>query len=136
MEAFQTLSKAKKTDKDKSIWADFLSKYVDALSLTQPEANLSLYDRHRQMAANNPTFILRNWIMQDAIESATASSTSPGDYSKVRFILEMLRDPFNTKFSIFLNQDSIMATNLDPIVVNYCKPSPEWASELVCTCSS
>jgi uncharacterized protein YdiU (UPF0061 family) len=49
------------------------------------------------MSSKNPTFILRNWIAQDAIKLAES-----GDYSKVKLILSLLKTPFERKFNTFL----------------------------------
>jgi uncharacterized protein YdiU (UPF0061 family) len=49
-----------------------------------------LIDRATQMNQVNPVLILRNHVLQSAIESAEM-----GDFSLVRQVAQMIRDPFN-----------------------------------------
>jgi uncharacterized protein YdiU (UPF0061 family) len=75
------------------------------------------------MSNHNPSFILRNWIAQDAIKDAEA-----GDYSKVRLVLSLLKTPFDRRFNTFNN-------NYDGDS-RYFTKTPSSASSLICTCSS
>ena len=53
------------------------------------------------MADSNPTFVLRNWIAQDAIEAAEKH-----DFSKVRTLVRMLRTPYSPKFCSFSAEEA------------------------------
>ena len=64
------------------------------------------------MHANNPCFVLRNHIAQQAIEAA-----EKGDYSEVERVMTAGRSPF---------------TEL-PGYEAYYKPPPQWACELCVT---
>lgn len=63
-------------------------------------------ERVRIMNSVNPKFILRNGIIQTAIEKA-----EEGDYSGVHELLELIKDPYDNmdKYSIF-NYDKITTT--------------------------
>ena len=74
-------------------WDIWLPKYIDRLTkevegkIDLPVANS---ERVKVMNANNPRFILRNYIAQNAIEAA-----EKGDYSEVRRVLKILENPYS-----------------------------------------
>lgn len=73
-------------------------------------------DQHQEIVkANNPKFILRNYLAQVAIEKA-----EKGDFSEVNKLLEILKNPF------------LDHKGLD----DYAKESPEWGKNLEISCSS
>ena len=73
-------------------------------------------DQHQEIVkANNPKFILRNYLAQVAIEKA-----EKGDFSEVNKLLEILKNPF------------VDHKGLD----DYAKESPEWGKNLEISCSS
>ena len=73
-------------------------------------------DQHEEIVkANNPKFILRNYLAQQAIESA-----EKGDFSEVNKLLEILKNPF-------LDHEGFD---------DYAKESPEWGKKLEISCSS
>lgn len=57
------MSPEQKKEEDKEEWRKFLSKYTERLG-----GDLGKKERVDVMDQHNPTFILRNWIAQDAIE--------------------------------------------------------------------
>ena len=99
----------------------------------------------------NPTFVLRNWVAQEAIEMA-----EKGDHSKVRTVLRMLSRPYSAKYCSFSAEESdgqgAGAPPLSParssasVSVNYTqcteeersfvRKAPVHASGVFCTCSS
>ena len=73
-------------------------------------------DQHEEIVkANNPKFILRNYLAQQAIENA-----EKGDFSEVNKLLEILKNPF-------LDHEGFD---------DYAKESPEWGKKLEISCSS
>lgn len=121
------------------------------------------------MQRANPTFVLRNWIAQDAIEvcalrpvwtsyvCAPSDPTNPTitklnsktaegkDFSRVHAVLRLLEDPFDHSWTN--NQGGAACTmgeegkkeggEEEAVLGRYRgKPTPEWAADLVCTCSS
>jgi uncharacterized protein YdiU (UPF0061 family) len=78
------------------------------------------------MRENNPTFVLRNWIAEDAIQAAER-----GSYKEINVILEMLQTPYAPHFSTFVEDDSRV-----DIIKKYTQTAPAGANSLICTCSS
>jgi len=67
------------------------------------------------MNSNNPKYILRNYLAQQAIEKA-----ENGDYSEVEKLLQILKRPYDEQ----------------PENEIYCKTPPSWSYEICVTCSS
>lgn len=67
------------------------------------------------MNSVNPKFILRNYLLENAIRKAEKE-----DYSEVRRLLDLARTPFSE----------------DKIPVDVTNPPPKWAYELCVSCSS
>ena len=74
----ETVSIKEKVDKDRNIWNIWLSKYYSRLSNEDTKDTNNMSKVVENMRQVNPTFVLRNWIAQDAIEAAEG-----GDFSKV-----------------------------------------------------
>ena len=70
--------------------------------------NLDFETRQKQMNQVNPAFILRNYMVYDAIEMAQKE-----DYSAIHSLLEMSKDPYT----------------LTPANARWLVKSPEWAFE-------
>merc|ERR1712241_1135578 len=71
--------------------------------------------RMEAMQATNPRYILRNWIAQRAIELAEED-----DFSEVKFLLELLQNPFST--------------NKEAEAKGYASPPPKWSRKLAVSC--
>lgn len=74
---FKAITDEDKASDDKRTWEQWISNYSAAL---QKEHSSTISSRLQLMEESNPTFILRNWIAQEAILAA-----EEGDYSKVYF---------------------------------------------------
>jgi len=70
------------------------------------------------MKASNPSFILRNYLLQEAIEKAEA-----GDFSQVEKLFDQLRKPF-----------AELEGEAD--TVSFSKLPPKWAYDYCVSCSS
>lgn len=68
-------------------WMDWLSKYKARLD--SDAGLLSQEERVKVMNTANPVYILRNYMAQAAIEKA-----EKGDYSEVRALYELLKNPY------------------------------------------
>eukprot|EP00605_Chrysophyceae_sp_TOSAG23-4_P001260 GSChrysophyteH1.ASY1.ANO1.1371.1 assembled CDS len=110
---------------DRKLWESWIQKYLDRIAI---EA-IGLQRRVNMMRSHNPTFILRQWIAQDAINAAEI-----GDYSRVRAVLKMLETPFAPKFCTFGHRKS--SEELSEAEKRYVTTPPSWAGGLLCTCSS
>lgn len=71
--------------------------------------------RQKQMRGVNPRYILRNYLVQQAIENA-----EQGDFSEVENLLRLLQKPFAQQNSKF----------------QYAADAPDWADGLELSCSS
>ena len=91
----------------------WLDRYKDRLERYQ----ISDAERRRLMMSVNPRYVLKNWIAQQAIEQV-----EKGNYSVIRKLLEILRNPFD-------NDD--LAEQM-----GYANPPPSWSSNLRVSCSS
>eukprot|EP00903_Cladosiphon_okamuranus_P008307 g7991.t1 len=100
---------------DTAAWGAWLSRYSERLGR---EERFDAERRVATMGAANPVFILRNWVAQEAIEDA-----EKGDFSGVRHVLRLLESPFDPPTDADGGKDFLRAT-------------PDWAADLVCTCSS
>ena len=92
---------------------DFLQQYCERIG----KENQSDEDRMQRMQNTNPRYILRNWIAQKAIEMAEND-----DFSEVRFLLEVLREPY--KMNKTAEEKGLAG-----------KP-PGWSKRLAVSCSS
>ena len=92
---------------------EVLSQYVARLAREEREDTA----RMEAMQAANPRYILRNWMAQRAIELAEEE-----DFSEVRFLLELLQNPFSTK--------------KEAEAKGYASPPPKWSRRIAVSCSS
>lgn len=73
-------------------------------------------ERKARMDACNPKYVLRNYLVQIAIERATRHR----DYSEIDRLRELLRHPFDDQ----------------PGMHEYAAPPPDWGKQIVVSCSS
>eukprot|EP01135_Chromosphaera_perkinsii_P003869 Nk52_evm5s260 gene=Nk52_evmTU5s260 len=73
--------------------------------------------RQKLMLNNNPKFVLRNYIAQQAIEKAES-----GDYDELERVITVMTRPFDE--------------HLEMAQFGYDKPAPAWAEDLCVSCSS
>ena len=67
------------------------------------------------MNKNNPKYILRNYLLQIAIDKA-----EEGSYKEIDNLMHIIRNPFNEI----------------PDFETYAEESPDWASDIGLSCSS
>ena len=91
----------------------FLGLYKDRLKLE----HITDEERKSRMIKVNPKYILRNWVAQKAIEEA-----EKGNFSVVEIAHRALSTPYEF--------------NADADRLAFSGPSPDWAKELVVSCSS
>lgn len=88
----EQLSPAELHSKNRSHWAEWLLEYRARLEKDQEAAGDTVAwqaERARVMHANNPKYVLRNYIAQGAIQAAES-----GDFSEVRRVLKLLETPY------------------------------------------
>ena len=91
-------------------WRPWLLKYK-ALLATQAQTD---QQRRAKMNLANPSFVLRNYLLQEAIEKAES-----GDFQGVERLLERAKRPFD-----------------EPQEGATCAVKPSWAFDLCVSCSS
>lgn len=89
----EEMTEAEKKAEDASLWNEWIDKYMmrlkfDISGITDVEAANA--KRIQVMNSNNPKFILRNYIAQNAIDAA-----EKGDFSEVRSVLNLLQSPYS-----------------------------------------
>ncbi|XP_078091686.1 selenoprotein O1 isoform X1 [Mustelus asterias] len=124
--------------KQKKAWTDWLQKYRSRLE-NEAEgiddiAELNA-ERVKVMNSNNPKFILRNYIAQNAITTA-----ENGDFSEVRRVLKLLEDPYNEEACVDgeLPQEATVEAAASNDAPNsrrlpYHSKPPDWARKLLVT---
>lgn len=88
----EQLSEAELHGKNRSRWAAWLHNYRARLEKDREASSDAVTwqaERTRVMRANNPKYVLRNYIAQGAIEAAES-----GDFSEVRRVLKLLETPY------------------------------------------
>ncbi|GFH09160.1 uncharacterized protein HaLaN_04256, partial [Haematococcus lacustris] len=94
LKASQVLLKMSPQDKlakDRAAWSEWLARYSTRLQ-AEVAAGTSAEERTGCMNSSNPRYVLRNWMAQNAIDAAEKL-----DFSEVRALLDLLRDPFTTQ---------------------------------------
>ncbi|OXB61887.1 hypothetical protein ASZ78_005793 [Callipepla squamata] len=135
----QQLTAADLLSRNKRHWTEWLEKYRGRLQ--KEIESISDVDgwnteRVKVMNSNNPKYVLRNYIAQNAIEAA-----ENGDFSEVRKVLKLLENPFQeTEDSTEVDAKEEEATAASAACAQatrsrlpYCSKPPLWASELCVT---
>jgi len=92
-EKLTTLSPSEKLQADEEQWDSWLKMYVERLRQeTDGKSDVQELNDERVaiMKSNNPKFVLRNYVAQNAISKA-----EKGDYSEVKKVLQILSTPFS-----------------------------------------
>ena len=88
IKSLQGLSETDLKAKNAQIWREWLKAYQEALQ----KAPLSVTDEVRRQSMNsvNPKFILRNYLLEEAIRAADKD-----DFGRVNELLQMCYNPFD-----------------------------------------
>ncbi|KAL9968167.1 hypothetical protein ACROYT_G026507 [Oculina patagonica] len=131
------LKPEEKKAKDRQLWKDWIEKYRLRLNLDikdEQDNEKANKERVEVMKSNNPRFILRNYIAQNAISAA-----EKGDFSEVQRVLKLLQNPYSDDIDDELNQvpkketDSRGASEASCSVeehFSYDSKPPDWAVDL------
>lgn len=90
---------------------DWCKKYSKLLNMYGIDNN----SREEVMKSKNPKYVLRNYMLQNAIELA-----EKGDYSEIEKLHKLIKKPFDEQ----------------PEFEQYAQCSPDWGKKLVISCSS
>ena len=77
-------------DSARSDWKAFLGKYQTRLEEFEGTSGSSLADRRQRIAAANPRFILRQWVLEEAIKRLEQKN----DVAFLQRVLDMATKPF------------------------------------------
>lgn len=95
---------------------DSISNWLSSYKLRLSAEGSNDKTRKKEMDLVNPKFILRNYLAENAIRKAVDQE----DYSEIEKLHRILREPFEEQKEF---QD-------------YAEASPDWAKNLVISCSS
>src|ERR1700733_2395471 len=123
MEFFQELDSAQLNDETKQLWNSWLKIYIERLNhevahikdANQEELGELNEKRKSTMNENNPCYILRNYLAEEAIKKA-----EQGDFSEAKQLLAALENPFSER------------AEFEP----YTRKPPKSACKLRVSCSS
>ncbi|GBP89729.1 UPF0061 protein xcc-b100_1894 [Eumeta japonica] len=94
-------------------WKNWVQKYEQRLA----SEGVTEEERRARMSTVNPAYVPRNWMLQEAIADAEND-----DFKKVKFLLEVLRRPFEV--------------NEEAEKQGFSSPPPTWSYGLKLSCSS
>uniref|UniRef100_A0A5G2Q861 Selenoprotein O n=1 Tax=Sus scrofa TaxID=9823 RepID=A0A5G2Q861_PIG len=125
----EQLSQEELHSRNRSHWADWLRDYKARLEKdregAEDAAAAAWQAEHvRVMHANNPKYVLRNYIAQNAIEAA-----ENGDFSEVRRVLKLLETPYHREGEAAEPAEPEAAEGR----LSYSSKPPLWAAELCVT---
>ncbi|XP_011840995.1 PREDICTED: selenoprotein O [Mandrillus leucophaeus] len=127
----EQLSMAELQSRNQGHWADWLQAYRARLDKDLEGARDAAAwqaERVRVMHANNPKYVLRNYIAQNAIEAAER-----GDFSEVRRVLKLLENPYHCEAGAATDPEATEADGADGRQRSYSSKPPLWAAELCVT---
>lgn len=102
VEKMNELKPEDKRIKDRKLWQDWIEQYRLRLNLDFQDVQdheKACNVRIEAMKSNNPRFILRNYIAQNAISAA-----EKGDFSEVQRVLKLLENPYSDDTDIELER--------------------------------
>ena len=112
---FRNLTQAVTEVKTNELDSDVAMSWIKSFQERHRKESISIPEKLLLMNANNPKYILRNYMAQEAIEAAENS-----DFSALETLIEVISSPYDglKKFEHFSNR------------------SPDWAKDLEISCSS
>uniref|UniRef100_H3BB85 Selenoprotein O n=2 Tax=Latimeria chalumnae TaxID=7897 RepID=H3BB85_LATCH len=135
----QQLTDADLLSRNKKQWTEWLQKYSSRLE-EEKEGTTDIDElnvqRVKLMNSNNPKFVLRNYIAQNAIEAA-----ENGDFSEVRRVLKLLENPYSEEAlsNLDVNEEPVAEAAVAACAASCLQTTPQmpynskppfWASEL------
>uniref|UniRef100_A0A8C5VA56 Selenoprotein O n=1 Tax=Microcebus murinus TaxID=30608 RepID=A0A8C5VA56_MICMU len=127
----EQLSPAELQSRNREHWAGWLQQYRARLDKDMEgvgDAAAWRAERVRVMRANNPKYVLRNYIAQNAIQAAEA-----GDFSEVRRVLKLLETPYDSDSDSGAAREPEEPEGAAGRRLSYSSKPPLWAAELCVT---
>lgn len=100
-----------KERKDKEAWKKWLSEYMELVEVDAvAHVDIKTYweQRVQLMNSNNPRFILRNYIAENAIKAA-----EEGDYTEVQRVYKLLQNPYSEQLDMDISFTDQMIARWD-----------------------
>ena len=94
-ERFQQMNAEEKQDADRAKWREFLSAYKSRLNSDGDDVDGAI--RTDLMGKANPRFVLKNWILHDAIKKA-----EKGEYGAVQELLRACENCYSKQTISFV----------------------------------
>lgn len=127
----EQLSPAELQRKNTDLWKTWLQEYRTRLDKEKEGVGDTAAwqaERVRIMHANNPKYVLRNYIAQNAIEAA-----ENGDFSEVRRVLKLLESPYQREEAATEATSPEAGARTTDEQCSYSSRPPLWAAELCVT---
>ena len=112
---FRNLPQALDDQKTPELNSEIAKSWIHSFQQRHNKESFSSSDKLALMNHTNPKFILRNYMAQQVIEAAEES-----DYSKLETLIKIITNPFEE------HED----------FRSFAEKSPEWAKNIVVSCSS
>lgn len=131
VEKMNEIKPEEKRAQDRKLWQDWLNKYRLRLQADfQDEQDQDMANRERieVMKSNNPRYILRNYIAQNAISAA-----EHGNFTEVQRVLNLLENPFSDNIELDPKPREVQAVEASCSAqehVSYDSKPPSWANDL------
>lgn len=129
----EALTHEAKEAQDRKMWQDWIGQYrlrLQADILDEQDQEKAKKERVEVMKSNNPRYILRNYMAQNAISAA-----ENGDYSEVQRVLKILENPYSDNIELDLKSkreaETVEASCSATEHFNYYdRKPPSWAIDL------
>lgn len=133
VEKMNELQPEEKRTKDRKMWQDWIGQYRLRLNVDfqdVQDCEKANAERVEVMKSNNPRFILRNYIAQNAISAA-----EKGDFSEVQRILKLLENPYSDdiddlKLKTEGKVSEAASCSVEEMPFTYDSKPPGWAVDL------
>lgn len=118
----------------RSEWKEWFQKYEKRLEESEKEAGATLSDRSARIKAANPRFVLRQWILEEAISRLRKDN----DITFLQKVLDMATKPFDDYGEESIDEDEIAACPSPEVLEQrrLCDIGPTDMQGFQCSCSS
>jgi uncharacterized protein YdiU (UPF0061 family) len=114
-------------------WKDWFTKYQARLEESEKNAGATLAHRRSRISAVNPRFILRQWVLEEAISRLRKDN----DVAFLQHVLDMATSPFETYGEETIGEsDTACLTKEGQDQARLCDIGPMDMQGFQCSCSS
>lgn len=118
----------------RSEWKEWFEKYEKRLVESEQQAGAKPEDRRARMAAVNPRFILRQWVLEEAISRLRKDN----DIAFLQSILDMATKPYEAYGEELVGEDEALTCPTPEVLEQrrLCDIGPTDMQGFQCSCSS